>query len=82
MSEYSELLARRTIKSIPNGVYSATDVMDGDGLGDNDITISVTITIDGECAKVNFGGTAQSVSGNINCPVSVTAAAVYYVFYT
>ena len=31
---------------------------------------------------MNFGGTAQSVSGNINCPVSVTAAAVYYVFYT
>ena len=82
MSDYSERLARKTIKSIPNGVYSATDVMDGDGLGHNDITISVTITIDGECAKVNFGGTAPSVSGNINCPVSVTAAAVYYVFYT
>ena len=82
MSEYSELLARRTIKLIPDGVYSASDIMDGDGLGNNTITISASITIDGECAKVNFRGTAQSVSGNINCPVSVTAAAVYYVFYS
>ncbi len=82
MSKYSELLARRTIDSIPDGVYSATDVMDGDGLGNNDVTISAAITVDGERVKVDFEGTAQSVPGNINCPISVTAAAVYYVFYT
>jgi N-methylhydantoinase B len=82
LSEYSELLARRTIGLIPDGIYSATEVMDGDGLGTNNILIKAVITVEGECVKINFTGTAPSVSGNINCPISVTAAAVYYVFYT
>ncbi|MDH3879677.1 MAG: hydantoinase B/oxoprolinase family protein, partial [Desulfobacterales bacterium] len=38
------------------------------------------VHIKGEHVSVDFGGTASQVSGNINCPLSVAAAAVFYVF--
>jgi len=31
-------------------------------------------------AQVDFTGTAGQVSGNINCPLAVAVAAVFYVF--
>ena len=37
-------------------------------------TVHVTVT----GVQVDFSGTAGQVSGNINCPLAVTAAAVYY----
>ena len=82
MSEYAALLAKKTIQLIPNGVYLATEVMDGDGLSATNVPISVSVAVDYQSVHVDFAGTAPSVSGNINCPISVTAAAVYYVFYT
>ena len=54
--------------------------MDDDGLGHEDINISVSITVDHHDVTVDFTGTSAQVNGNINCPLSVAAAAVYYVF--
>jgi N-methylhydantoinase B len=54
--------------------------MDDDGLGNKDIIIAVTLTVKGDKLHVDFTGTADQVEGNINCPLSVAAAGVYYVF--
>jgi N-methylhydantoinase B len=80
LNNYAERLARDALKDIPDGVYQFTDLMDDDGLGHEDIQILATITVVHHDVKVDFAGTSEQVNGNINCPLSVAAAAVYYVF--
>ena len=80
LNEYAERLAMSTLKEIPDGDYCFSDVMDDDGCGQTDIAIKVHVEVKGHSVNVDFSGTADQVSGNINCPLSVAAAAVYYVF--
>lgn len=80
LNDYAERLACQTIQKIPDGHYEFDDVMDDDGQGNQDILIKLTMVVQGESVWVDFTGTAQQVTGNINCPLSVTAAAVYYAF--
>ena len=79
--DYAHRLALGGLKTIPQGVYRFADVMDDDGQGNVNIPIKVALTVANEGAKVDFSGTAAQVGGNINCPKSVTAAAVYYCFH-
>jgi len=80
LNEYGDRVARASLVKIPNGVYSFSDYLDDDGAGQRDIKIKVTITVCEEHIKLDFTGTAEQVRGNVNCPLSVAAAAVYYVF--
>ncbi|MCG6941482.1 MAG: hydantoinase B/oxoprolinase family protein [Thiohalocapsa sp.] len=80
MNDYGERLARGAIGAIPDGRYAFQDVLDDDGRGLEDIPIRATLTIDGDRAHCDFAGTAAQVSGNVNCPLAVAAAAVFYCF--
>ena len=80
LNNYAERLAMSALNNIPDGKYTFTDVMDSDGLGNVDVAISVTISVADHHVSVDFTGTAEQTAGNINCPLSVAAAAVYYVF--
>jgi N-methylhydantoinase B len=80
LQEYAHKLAKASLDDFPHGKYSFTDLLDDDGSGTSDIAISVCITIDEEGVLADFAGTSTQVNGNLNCPVSVTAAAVFYVF--
>jgi N-methylhydantoinase B len=80
VNEYGARLARESLREIPDGNYRFRDVMDDDGAGCHDIGIEVCIRIAGTTIEVDFSGTAGQVTGNINCPLPVTAAGVYYVF--
>ena len=51
-----------------------------DGLGHADVVINTRIQVSQGKVEVDFDGTSSQVRGNVNCPISVTAAAVYYVF--
>lgn len=77
---YGESLAAHALNKIPPGSYSFEDVMDDDGLGNNNLPIKLNLTVNSENIIADFHGTATQAKGNINCPLSVTAAAVYYVF--
>ncbi|HXD32952.1 MAG TPA: hydantoinase B/oxoprolinase family protein [Pyrinomonadaceae bacterium] len=77
---YSARLMRHTIRSIPDGVYDATDALDNDGITDNDVPIHVTITIAGERALVDFTGSAPQVAGAVNAVEAITVSATAYVF--
>lgn len=80
LNDYAERVARDSLRAIPAGCYAFSDFMDDDGLGAQDVPICVQIQIgDGQVA-VDFAGTGAQVTGNINCPLPVTAAAVFYVF--
>jgi N-methylhydantoinase B len=81
LNDYAASLAQSVLSELPQGEYTFKDVMDDDGQGQVDIPIKVTLQITSEKIIVDFTGTADQVQGNINCPLSVTAAAVYYCFY-
>lgn len=80
LNAYAESRARAALAALPDGEYAFADVMDDDGQGHEDIVIAAKVKVLGDQVSVDFGGTADQVSGNINCPLSVAAAAVYYVF--
>ncbi|MDH5602017.1 MAG: hydantoinase B/oxoprolinase family protein, partial [Gammaproteobacteria bacterium] len=80
LNDYGERLAQSSLETIPDGEYHFSDVMDDDGLGNQDLAIEVTLTVQHHQVSVDFSGTASQTQGNINCPLSVAAAAVYYVF--
>ncbi len=80
LNTYGERLARQALQAIPQGDYRFTDYLDDDGQGQQDLAISVVVQVDQDGVRVDFSGTVEQVSGNVNCPLSVAAAAVYYVF--
>ena len=80
LNAYGEKRARARIATLPDGCYRFQDYMDDDGQGQQGILITVSLTICGDQASLDFSGTADQVAGNINCPLSVAAAAVYYSF--
>lgn len=80
LNNYGERLARSVIADIPNGEYTFSDVMDDDGLGNFDLKITATVNVNEQNVHVDFNGTTEQTEGNINCPLSVAAAGVYYVF--
>jgi len=80
VNRYGARLAEEALAVLPEGRYYFQDVMDDDGLGTEDITLAVTLDVSSGKVAVDFTGTSAQVAGNINCPLSVTAAGVFYVF--
>ncbi len=80
LNDYGERMALAELSAIPQGKYDFTDHMDDDGIGKSRVPIQISLSISEQAIEVDFTGTAPQVSGNINCPLSVAAAAVFYVF--
>ncbi len=80
LNDYAATLARNSLADIKEGEYRFEDKLDDDGQGNENILIKASVRLYGGDITVDFAGTANQVAGNINCPLSVTAAAVYYVF--
>jgi N-methylhydantoinase B len=77
---YAERMTRRLIESLPDGDYSFSDYLDDDGVSNQPVLITVTITIKGDTARVDFTGSAPQQAGSINAVYAITLSAVYYVF--
>ncbi len=75
---YSRERVTTELAAVPDGTYTARDVLEGDGVTDADIPIEVTVTVDGATLDVDFTGTAPQVAGNLNAPLAVAASAVYF----
>jgi N-methylhydantoinase B len=80
LNDYGERVALACLEKIPSGLYTFEDVMDDDGMGNQGIAIRVSLHVESQGILVDFSGTDDQVSGNINCPLPVVAAAVYYCF--
>lgn len=80
LNDYAAALADSRLRAIPDGEYRFTDYMDDDGQGGTQFAISVAVRVRQGRVGVDFAGTAPQTHGNINCPLSVAAAAVYYAF--
>jgi len=71
---------RAAIARLPDGTFAAADVVEEADGGDAEIRAAVTVA--GEGVVVDFAGTVDQRPGNLNCPLSVTRSAVYYVVRT
>jgi 5-oxoprolinase (ATP-hydrolysing) len=65
---------RRALARLPDRAYRYTDHLD------NGSSIAVTITKSGESATVDFAGTGEVLSSNLNANRAIVTAACLYVF--
>ncbi len=77
--EYSRKRIETELETIPDGVYTATDFLEGDGVTNGKIPIEVSVTVDGTTVTADFTGTADQTTGNMNAPKAVAKSAVYFV---
>lgn len=78
VNDYGRELAQAVLSSLPHGHATFEDVMDDDGFGTTNVGIKLALSVRPDRIVFDFEGTAKQVRGNINCPLSVTAASVYY----
>ncbi|MBK5231884.1 MAG: hydantoinase B/oxoprolinase family protein [Thermoleophilia bacterium] len=73
--EYAEARTRARIAEIEDGEYTATDWLEA---LDGDLELKLTATVSGESIRFDFTGSSDQDTGNLNCPISVTASACYF----
>ena len=76
--EYSERRMRAEIEQLEPGVYEASDLLDDDGRGNENLEIRVIVEIKHDEIEIDFAGTAPQVEGPLNAVFAVTASASYY----
>jgi N-methylhydantoinase B len=76
---HAERAMRAAIAEIPDGGYRFTDVLDGDGVTEEDIPISVEVLVLGDQIVFDFAGTAPQQHGSVNAPLAVTLSSSYFV---
>lgn len=78
---YGERRMRAALESIPDGSWSALDVMDSTGSeSDQQVpsSIRVALVVDGASMRVDFTGTDPQSDGNVNAVAAVTHSAVAF----
>jgi N-methylhydantoinase B len=73
---YSERIVRVGIARLPDGRFEAADVLEA---VEGELELRVAVTVDDDELEVDFAGTAAQHDGNLNCPLSVTRSATYFV---
>lgn len=74
--DYTERRVRAAIEELPDGSFSASDMMDGDGIVDEPVRLTLTVTIEGDKMTVDFTGTAEENRGPLNCTPAMAFAGV------
>jgi N-methylhydantoinase B len=73
---YSERMVRAAIARLPDGRWEAEDVVEAQ---EGELPIRCSVTVRGDEIEIDFDGTAPQHPGNLNCPLSVTRSACYFV---
>jgi N-methylhydantoinase B len=69
-------MVRAAIVGLPDGRRSAEDVVEAVG---GELTIRATVEVAGDEVRIDFAGTDPQDAYNLNCPLSVTKSACYFV---
>ncbi len=76
---YAERRTRAALAALPDGEYTAEDVLEDDASGEpRDVALRVRATIRGDQLRLDFSGTEPQIEGNLNCPLSVTRSAATF----
>jgi len=93
---YAEELMRAFLQCVPVGEYRAEDFLDGDGISDRPIRITVTVKVRSRASDrmrpgqkrvptlpiitVDFTGSDPQVEGSVNAVAAITYSACFYLF--
>ncbi|KRE14596.1 hypothetical protein ASE66_14660 [Bosea sp. Root483D1] len=77
LHDHAEAMMRDVIRALPNGVYRATDYIDGVGENPQPLAIVATVTVADDTIDIDFTGTADQVAASINCPISLPESASF-----
>ena len=80
LNTYARELAKVYFGKLPRGNFKFQDYLDDDGQGTENILLKTNVEISEGSILVDFKGSSAQVAGNLNCPLTVTVAAVLYVF--
>lgn len=80
LMDYSEIIMRKTLESIPNGQYTFEDYLDSDGVDEEKIIITVSVEIIDDKAIIDFKGSSKQIKGSVNAVYAITASSCLYVF--
>lgn len=78
---YGERRMRAAIAELPDGTWTATDVLDSYGARPDQrvpTTITVTVRVDGDAVTFDFTGTDPQRPGNVNAVEAVTVSAAVF----
>ncbi|PJF23277.1 MAG: 5-oxoprolinase [Phototrophicales bacterium] len=75
---YSRRMTQATIQTIPDGEYTFSDALEGDGQTEFHIPIKVKITVKGSEMIVDFTESAPQVMGNVNAVEPIVRSATWY----
>lgn len=79
--EHAEADDRRSVADIPNGVYTASGFLDGDGINEDiPVHVVVTVTIDDDTMTVDLTGSSNQSRGSINSGIVQTKSAIQQAF--
>jgi N-methylhydantoinase B len=73
--EHGEQIARAALRRIPNGLYRAEGVIDGDGVSDAHLPIEVAVTVGDDRLHADFTGCPPQATGPINCSTGALLSA-------
>ncbi|MGE4538042.1 MAG: hydantoinase B/oxoprolinase family protein [Desulfovibrio sp.] len=80
LMDYAERLMIATIAAIPDGSYEAEDSLDDDGVGGQDVTVRLTLSIGGEEAELDFTDSDEQTAGCVNAVKAIAVSAALYAF--
>ncbi|MCP4319331.1 MAG: hydantoinase B/oxoprolinase family protein [Hyphomicrobiales bacterium] len=70
-------LMRARIRELPNGIVSAEDFLDNDGIKDEPLKIAMDLTIEDDHMIMDFSRSSPACAGPVNISRSTTIAACY-----
>lgn len=79
LKDAAERHVRSLLERIPDGVHSAEEYLENDGVTADPVPLRVAIHVDGKGARVSFEGTAPQVRGCLNTNPAVALSAIFYV---
>jgi N-methylhydantoinase B len=71
---HGEEQTRAALRALPQGSWTATDVLDDDGVVDEPVPMQATVTIADGTFTVDFAGSASATVGPVNMPFGATLA--------
>lgn len=71
----TELREREAVRSIPDGVYSATGELDNDGIDPAPVRVAVSVTVTGDEMDIDVTESGDQTTGPINCGAAQTVSA-------
>jgi N-methylhydantoinase B len=76
-TDRAEALMRAAIANLPDGVYVFDDILDNDGITDDELPIALDLTIAGDRMILDFSRSAPPAQGPVNISYATTVAGCY-----